>query len=59
MLGMPDRTDQMTHEVIWHGPVVDVHYLVEAHTEDEAVERLSIWLCDSGEDNAEGIQENR
>lgn len=47
----------MKHEVIWHGPVRDVHYLVEADTEDEAIERLSLWLCDPDDDNAEGIEE--
>jgi len=30
---------------------------VEADTEDDAIERLSLWLCDPDDDNAEGIEE--
>ena len=33
--------------------------MVEADTEDEAMEGLSIWLCDPDEENAEGIEEKR
>jgi hypothetical protein len=43
-------------ELIWHS-VYDVHYLVEADTEHEAIERLTIYLCDPDDDNAEGIEE--
>lgn len=39
-------------EVIWHGPVRDVHYMVEAEDDDEAIALLSDWLCDPPEDDS-------
>ena len=44
----------MKFEIIWHS-VVDVAYMVEADTEEEAVERLQIYLVDGHEGNDEGI----
>ncbi len=48
----------MKFELTWHGPVQDVYYAVEADTEDEAIQRLQIWLCEpDDEGNSEGIEE--
>jgi hypothetical protein len=50
------RGESMTEpkwiEVIWHGPVRDVHYMVEAEDDDEAIALLSDWLCDPPEDDS-------
>jgi hypothetical protein len=40
-------------ELIWHS-VYDVHFLVEADTEEEAMERLALYLNDPDEN--EGIE---
>ena len=32
----------MIYELVWHGPVRDVHYLVDADSEEEAFEQLQI-----------------
>jgi len=37
--------------------VNDVHFLVEADTEEDAMGRLRIWLCDPDEENGEGIEQ--
>jgi hypothetical protein len=48
----------MKFELTWHGPVRDVFYSVEAYTQEEAIQRLQLYLCDPDDDgNNEGISE--
>ena len=44
----------MEYEIIWHS-VVDVAYMVEADSEEDAIERLQIYLVDGHEGNDVGI----
>jgi hypothetical protein len=44
----------MKYQLIWHGPVRDVEYEVEADSPEEAKLRLQLYLA--GEDE-EGIRE--
>jgi len=59
---MPEISDagskekKVKYELIWHS-VNDVHFLVEADTEEDARDRLCIWLCDPDEENGEGIEQ--
>jgi hypothetical protein len=48
--------EKVKYELIWHS-VNDVHFLVEADTEEDAMDRLCIWLCDPDEENSEGIEQ--
>jgi len=47
---MRKRTPQSTFDIVWHGPVADQHFSVEADTEEEAMEQLGIALCENDEE---------
>jgi hypothetical protein len=51
-----EQGEKVKYELIWHS-VNDVHFLVEADTEEDAMGRLRIWLCDPDEENGEGIEQ--
>lgn len=43
----------MTYRLIWHGPVEDAEYDVEAETEDDAKHTLIAWL--NGDDDLDDL----
>jgi hypothetical protein len=47
----------MKFELIWHGPVRDVRYLVEADDEESAMELLLMYLNGDLDEDEVGIVE--